>query len=301
MIRFLQQCITLITLLSIGLCFAQEPTQPARMPFYSAQKGALTLFVFGTMHIGMKQDYPARAEIIDALSQSQILALELDAVEAGKAQALSQTILCSTDCLYDYFTEQEQEDIKEFLSNYPQTIRKAITRTSPIVAGSIVSLVDGATLGFNLNYGSEQYLTQLAGDNKTIISLETAQQQIDLLTKMPLPIQNKFFLQLLQFSKAERLVMLETLHQLWRAGDANKLYTWYIAHSVKHTHPDDYMLFSQLNDAILYKRNQYFVDKSIQLLQEDQPVFIAVGALHLGGSKGILALLRERGFNVVRR
>ena len=36
----------------------------------------------------------------------------------------------------------------------------------------------------------------------------------------------------------------------------------------------------------------------LQIAAPNKPVFVAIGALHLGGQKGVLQLLRQRGFVV---
>ncbi len=41
-----------------------------------------------------------------------------------------------------------------------------------------------------------------------------------------------------------------------------------------------------------------FVSRMLLLTAPDKPVFVAIGALHLGGKRGVLDLLRRRGFVV---
>ncbi|NKJ47580.1 hypothetical protein CIC12_12665, partial [Burkholderia sp. SG-MS1] len=44
--------------------------------------------------------------------------------------------------------------------------------------------------------------------------------------------------------------------------------------------------------------NRRFVSRMLQIAAPNKPVFVAIGALHLGGPKGVLQLLRQRGFVV---
>ena len=50
-------------------------------------------------------------------------------------------------------------------------------------------------------------------------------------------------------------------------------------------------------DPLLYQRNADWIDK-IEVLIKDKPTFIAVGAGHLGSKKGVVALLRKKGYKV---
>ena len=50
---------------------------------------------------------------------------------------------------------------------------------------------------------------------------------------------------------------------------------------------------------MVYDRNRRFVTRMLQLAAPNKPVFVAIGALHLGGRRGVLELLRRHGFVVV--
>ncbi|MGN6648476.1 TraB/GumN family protein, partial [Trinickia sp.] len=51
-------------------------------------------------------------------------------------------------------------------------------------------------------------------------------------------------------------------------------------------------------NRIVYERNRRFVVRMTALAGPNRPIFVAIGALHFGGPKGVLALLRQRGFAV---
>ncbi len=50
-------------------------------------------------------------------------------------------------------------------------------------------------------------------------------------------------------------------------------------------------------NLLLGNRNQNWIPK-IQQITTEKPTFFAVGAGHLGGKKGVIALLKEAGFTV---
>lgn len=52
------------------------------------------------------------------------------------------------------------------------------------------------------------------------------------------------------------------------------------------------------NDEILIKRNEKWMPKIINALEQNENVFIAVGNLHLAGKCGIISQLREKGYKV---
>ncbi len=48
----------------------------------------------------------------------------------------------------------------------------------------------------------------------------------------------------------------------------------------------------------LFDRNRRFVNRMLLIAAPNKPVFVAIGALHLGGGEGVLQLLRQHGFIV---
>jgi uncharacterized protein YbaP (TraB family) len=73
---------------------------------------------------------------------------------------------------------------------------------------------------------------------------------------------------------------------------------WEINNSMMEDEAD-----KNLNEAflqrVLYDRNQRMVGRMQPRLAEGE-AFIAVGALHLYGDKGVLSLLQSRGYQVTR-
>jgi uncharacterized protein YbaP (TraB family) len=50
-------------------------------------------------------------------------------------------------------------------------------------------------------------------------------------------------------------------------------------------------------DILLYNRNKNWV-KQLKTIMQAEPVFVAVGAAHLVGTKGLIALLKKEGYKV---
>jgi uncharacterized protein YbaP (TraB family) len=53
----------------------------------------------------------------------------------------------------------------------------------------------------------------------------------------------------------------------------------------------------QYMDLLLYDRNKRWAEQ-IPQLAKDNPTLFAVGAGHLGGEKGVISLLRKKGYVV---
>ena len=89
---------------------------------------------------------------------------------------------------------------------------------------------------------------------------------------------------------------VQTLHRLWRVGDADAIAAWATAKSERLARTS--AVAQALDNRIIYERNRRFVTRMIAIAAPNRPIFVAIGALHLGGEKGVLSLLRQRGYLV---
>jgi uncharacterized protein len=79
------------------------------------------------------------------------------------------------------------------------------------------------------------------------------------------------------------------MFQAWRRGDADAL-----NRMVKEWFPD----FPSLCRRLIDVRNRNWIPKIEAYLHSDKTHFVIVGAGHMGGPGGLLALLRSRGYEI---
>ncbi len=103
---------------------------------------------------------------------------------------------------------------------------------------------------------------------------------------LPAPLEQAFILQSLQ-----ELDILESmalrLTEAWRTGDAAGL--------------DDIIRmgfrgFPELHDRLITQRNQQWLPAIEELIRQGKQALVIVGAGHLVGPQGLVALLKERGY-----
>jgi hypothetical protein len=95
---------------------------------------------------------------------------------------------------------------------------------------------------------------------------------------------------------AQNVADVNALVRLWRVGDADAITAWEAARTERLAH--NRRVSESIDNRVVYERNRRFVARMVQIAAPNRPVFVAIGALHLGGRRGVLALLRQRGFNV---
>jgi len=130
-----------------------------------------------------------------------------------------------------------------------------------------------------------------------IVGLETLNEQISTFTRLTSAQQREMLAQDLVQTPAENVADVKELHRLWRIGDADALKAWDDAKTDKLARSK--ALAASVDNRVVYDRNRRFVTRMLQLAAPNKPVFVAIGALHLGGRRGVLELLRRHGFVVV--
>ncbi|ABE32744.1 traB family protein [Paraburkholderia xenovorans LB400] len=275
--------------------------QPARMPFYVATRGTTTIYVLGTLHVGDPADYPAnqpfRAPILGALAASPTLALELSPDELLVSQDdVSKYGVCRRDCLPGLLPEPLWHKLALRLRGNPAAL-DAIKKMRPWLASLLVETYDSLSAGLQTEYGSEAQLQNVYIRTRgKIVGLETLPQQMRAFTGLTLAQQREMLAQDLVQTPAQNVEDVRTLHRLWRVGDADAIAAWQAAKSEKLAR--DKRISDSIDNKIVYDRNRRFVSRMLLIAAPNKPVFVAIGALHLGGPKGVLELLRQRGFVV---
>jgi uncharacterized protein len=275
--------------------------QPAHMPFYVATRGTTTIYVLGTLHVGDPADYPARQPfrppILGALAASPTLALELSPDELLVSQDdVSKYGVCRRACLPGLLPEALWHKLAYRLRSNPAALDE-IKKMRPWLASLLVETYDSLSAGLQTEYGTEAQLQNVYLRTRgKIVGLETLSQQMHAFTGLTLAQQREMLAQDLVQTPAQNVADVRTLHRLWRVGDADAIAAWQSAQSEKLAR--DRRVSESIDKKIVYDRNRRFVSRMLLIAAPNKPVFVAIGALHLGGKKGVLQLLRQHGFVV---
>jgi uncharacterized protein len=271
------------------------------MPFYVATKGQTTIYLLGTLHVGDPSDYPAaqpfRRPILAALAASPTLALELSPDDLIESQDdVTKYGVCARACLPRLLPEALWRKLANRLRGNPAALDE-IKKTRPWLAALLVETYDSLAAGLQTEYGSEAQLQNVYLRTKgKVVGLETLGEQMRAFTGLTLAEQREMLAQDLQQTPAENVADVEELHRLWRIGDADAIAAWASAKSDRLARSEP--ISDAIDNKIVYERNRRFVARMLLIAGPNKPIFVAIGALHLGGPKGVLALLRQHGFVV---
>ena len=256
------------------------------------RSGAGTVYLAGSMHL-LRRDRPQLPPAIEAAyREAESLVMEID-VDDTDEQAMAALMLRSASfadgrSLPQVAGEARWQRLRGMLarSGVPEAFGATL---EPWGAAIMLTTLEYARLGFDPAVGVERQLQQrAAADAKPIAGLETPQFQLGLLDSLPLTSQ----LQLLDLTLdelAEMPAVVDTLYTAWRAGDLAVLEELLLA---------GYADTPQLYDALVDRRNRDWIPQLQSLLTRQEDSLVVVGALHLVGERGLLALLARAGIAV---
>jgi hypothetical protein len=257
-------------------------------------------YLFGTMHLSDPRISVLPAEAKDAIAQSKSVALEVaDLSDKAVAAAMTKSrdlILytagktLSTELSADEYKKVEQVVTKSGMPGQLAGVLK------PWLVSMLLATSDCERQ--QLKAGATVLDLQVAAEAKkhglTVQGLETVEDQLAALAAVPDDQQIallKFGLKYLDRSDDQ----LETLIQMYLKRQIGAAMPFQVALAAESRIPAS--AFEGFKQMLLINRNAKMLEAAEPLIEKGN-AFIAVGALHLSGAKGLVALLRQRGYTV---
>lgn len=241
-------------------------------------------YLFGTLHIICPSDYlwtPAMQKAFDA-SEKVIFEMDMDD-PALQSQMTSGMMLKDGKTLKDFYTDAEYKQLTELAAknNIPIAMMQGF---SPF---ALVSFLYLKAITCSVPDSYEGNIVKLAKEqDKEVLGLETVADQVKVIEAMNTDSIAKAVLRIagdLDSFKATYAQMLS----VYKKQDLPALYQLILE-------SPDYK--GDLN-SLLFDRNRKWAPEIGKMAQQ-QPVFVAVGAGHLWGDKGVIALLKQQGYTV---
>ena len=164
----------------------------------------------------------------------------------------------------------------------------------PYLIAGFLSIAEFSRLGYDMNLGVDGYLLARAKDvNKAVLELESQAGQLKMLDAMSPALQEAFLDNAISVLESGRAPDQVTgIVNAWQSGDVK------LMQDVNATVNKGMRMTDQLDDVLLYSRHEAMLKKIGTYLEGGTPHFIAVGSLHLIGPRGLIELLRAKGYEV---
>ena len=279
-------------LLLCVLFLVSLPLQAAgeRLLFWHVSTARAEVWLLGSMHLARPDIYPLREKIMQAFAASDSLVVEVD-IGGANQMAIQELMLArgtyrGDETIRDHLSAATWQALQERLlqSGLPPAVME---RMKPGLVVTTLATVEMMKLGLNPELGVDRYFLDRARAQKDIIELETIDQQLDLLLNFPdadLLVRQTLF----EMDSLEET--MEKLVDYWKRGDAAGLRKLVLDDELSR-HPE----FRPLTERMFDQRNRAMTDRIVGMQQRGGRYFVVVGAGHLLGDQGIIALLEKRG------
>lgn len=251
------------------------------------------LYLTGSVHLGQPGQFVLPPSMEAALSRSQALVVELDPDKADPRQTQQLVLSLGTftppDSLSAHLSAETQALLPEALKQVGLPTAAA-ERMRPWLLSVTLSVLEMQKAGYSQAGGIDRMLLAKARGNQRIVELETLEAQMHMLAGLPDTVQDLMLREQLQQS-SQTAVNMAAVATAWEGGNPDAL-----AH-VLFERVDD-PAFRPFYEALFFTRNRQMTDKLATMLDQPETHFAVVGAGHLVGEEGILALLVRKGFQV---
>lgn len=256
----------------------------------TGQKG--TVYLVGSMHLLTKDSYPLSPALDTAFNASTLLVEEIDYAEmlapAAQLQMLTRGMLPPDQSLDKVLSPATMAATEKRLAAAGMPLAP-VKMFKPWLLALTLMAQEWQKAGFDANLGLDRHFYDRArADGKAVQGLETVDFQIGQFDAMTFEEQDRLLASTLKELDTQIPAIAE-LAQAWQAGDTA---------TIERILLRDLKAEARLYDRLLVDRNRAWLPKIEALFSRGTPAFVVVGAAHLVGPDGLVAMLRARGFTV---
>jgi len=277
--------------IAIALVVVATAAQAKTFAWKVTGKGGV-VYLIGSVHLLSKDSYPLNPAIEAAYKDADLLVEEVDMAEMLDPNAqlgfLTRGMLPSATPLDKVISPATYALVTKRASDLGVPV-EPFKLLKPWMVALMLVQAEWQKAGFDPELGLDKHFYDRANaEGKTTQGLETAQYQISRLDDMTLEQQEHLLSESLKDLDAEKGNMA-TLIDSWRSGDAPG-----VERIVLSELKQEPLLYQRL----LVERNRNWIPKIEALFARPRHALVVVGAAHLVGPDGLIAMLRAKGYTV---
>lgn len=263
---------------------------------WEVESNGNTVYLVGSMHIADDSFYPLRSEFEEAFGEADYLGVEIDlsksADEAQQQLVMDMGMYQDGTTLKDHISGETYAKLGKIMQQSGLQ-PNALDAFKPWVVESTISSLKAMNAGYEGAAGIDLYFIQKAIERKIpVVELESYESQLSMFNGFSKELQEKNLNAALDnFDVLDDTV--NDMADMWKQGDDKALL------ELTNSMSGD----AEYNKAMLIDRNIGMADKIDGYLKngKKEEYFIVVGSAHYLGEHGIIKLLEDKGYTVVRK
>jgi uncharacterized protein len=271
---------------------AAQPRAATRSFMWKATRQQGAVYLVGSVHMLTKDFYPLAAPIEAGFKDSDLLVEEVDLAEMlapdQQFSLLARGMLPAGQTLDKVVSPATMALVNARVGSLGMPA-SALQQFKPWFLAMTLMAVEWEKAGFDAALGLDKHFYDRAQtEGKTVQGLETTEYQISRFDGMAMTQQDRFLAESLKDLDAEK-ASVQKIADAWKTGDLPTLERL-VLQDVK----DDPFMYQRL----LVERNRNWLPKIEALFARRGRAFIVVGAAHLVGPDGLIAMLKAKGARV---
>ena len=242
-------------------------------------------YLYGTIHILPKDKFELSNSLKRAFDASTTIAMEVDLDMSGAEKiALAQKVLLPDGkTLKDFMAAQDYLQLKAYCIDSLQWSESKFERSSKLKPMFFSSVLIQENMSNMASYEME-FNKMAKKKKKETIGLETIEFQLGLFDQLPMQTQ----VDMLKQDYKSDMKSYDTLLACYLREDLETL---------GKLMAEETSAYPEFNELMLVQRNKSWIAPMRAQMQKES-TFFGVGAAHLSGPDGVVALLRAQGFTV---
>lgn len=273
---------------------APEPAGTGKHFLWEVTSLTNRVYLYGTVHAGKASWYPLPEPVEKALADSKVLVVEADVTNL---QALSKSsgamLYPPPDRLDKHVAPADYARLMKLVGRF-KLPEAQVAQMKPFMAVSLVVFGEWGRLGYLPQYGVDGYLLGKAkAEAKKIVEIEGLDAQIALMDSLTEQEQLDVFKGTLDaFERGLTAEQITGMVNAWQGGDPALLL------EVARRYNTEVTGAKAFEEKFIWSRHEAMAKKIEGYLATRDRHFVAVGALHLASSRGLVEMLRARGYVV---
>lgn len=284
----------LIILLVVNPCLAQDTKGPIinkddNSLLWQVSGNGLQQpsYLFGTFHLMCKDDIHFSDQLKKAVTNVNDIYMELDMDDPDIMQnGLKLVNMNDGKKLKDFYTDSQYVRLQNYFKDSLQLPLQFFESMKPYF---LVALLYPKMLPCETTSGVEEQLVLLAkSDKKQIQGLETIEFQSSVFDSIPYAEQAKELLQSIDSIQSYKKDF-DTMLDVYKSQKIDR---------IEGLFNKTEFGMNDHEDLLLNDRNKKWI-KQLKTIMNKESIFVAVGAGHLVGNKGLIQLLRKEGYTLI--
>jgi uncharacterized protein YbaP (TraB family) len=283
---------SLILAASVGAAAQRATSAQPRNFLWKASQGERVVYLVGSVHLLSKDYYPLNPALETAFKECDLLVEEVDLAELlaveSQLQMLTRGLLPSGQSLETVITPATFALVSQRVGALGLPI-EPLKRFKPWALALTLLGLEWQSAGFDAELGLDKHFYDRAqAEGKQVQGLETVEYQISRFDGMSMDEQDRLLSSTLKGLETEK-ASVTALADAWKAGDVP---------TVERIVLRDLRQEPRMYERLLVERNRAWLPKIDALFSRTGRAFVVVGAAHLVGPDGLLALLKAKGYAV---